>query len=153
MNLALRKWTLLNYLMLIKPSSMFAAIKTSKNNKEIVTRLTAKLGLGAENVIARIAFANSLAQNRMMDLSGVQDSQGKEYSSRVLFGDYADIYVAMICVQYDLNKSSKDIPKYIKMHLDDGLEMIEEEFKKKSSMSGMDFVINKIEKGLKEFFY
>lgn len=151
MSPALRKWNRLNYLTPIKPHNMFAAVRTSKNNKEVVTRLTSKLGLGAENAIARIAFAHSLAQNRMLDLSDIRDAQGKEYSSRVLFGDYADIYVAMICVQYDLNKASKDIPKFIKMHLDDGLEMIEQEFEKKSSLSGMDFVINKIEKGLKEF--
>lgn len=137
--------------MLIKMQLMFNSVKTSKKNKEIVTQLTSKLGLGAENTIARIAFAQSLAQNRIMDLTSIQDSQGKEYNSRVLFGDYADIYVAMICVQYDLNKVNRDIPKYIKMHLDDGLEMIQHEFDKKTSMSGMDFVINKIEKGLKEF--
>ena len=41
---------------------MFSHIKTSKENKEVVTQLTNKLSLGAENVIARIAIAHSLAQ-------------------------------------------------------------------------------------------
>lgn len=34
---------------------MFNQIKTSAKNKEVVTVLTRKFGLGAENVIARIA--------------------------------------------------------------------------------------------------
>ena len=39
---------------------MFTQIKTSFQNKEIVTVLTRKFALGAENVIARIAIAYSL---------------------------------------------------------------------------------------------
>jgi DNA sulfur modification protein DndE len=127
---------------------MFTAIKTSKKNKEVVTVLTNKLGLGAENVIARIAFAYSIAKNRKMDLTEIEDAQGKEYSSKVLFGDNSDIYLAMVCVHYNLYKSDKDIGRYIKMHVDDGLELIHQDFLKKD-MSGTDFIINKIEKGLK----
>ena len=47
---------------------MFSHIKTSKENKEVVTQLTNKLSLGAENVIARIAIAHSLAQEEKLDL-------------------------------------------------------------------------------------
>lgn len=39
---------------------MFTQIRTSAKNKDIVTILTRKFGLGAENVIARIAIAYSL---------------------------------------------------------------------------------------------
>ena len=39
---------------------MFNQIKTSAKNKEVVTVLTRKFGLGAENVIARIAIVYSL---------------------------------------------------------------------------------------------
>lgn len=39
---------------------MFNQIKTSAKNKEAVTFLTRKFGLGAENIIARIAIACSL---------------------------------------------------------------------------------------------
>ena len=35
---------------------MFTQIKTSKENKDIVSQLTRKLGLGTENIIARIAY-------------------------------------------------------------------------------------------------
>jgi DNA sulfur modification protein DndE len=127
---------------------MFTAIKTSKKNKEVVTVLTNKLGLGTENVIARIAFAYSIAKRRKMDLIEIKDAQGKEYSSKVLFGDNSDIYLAMVCVHYNLYKTDKDIGRYIKMHVDDGLELIHQEFLKKD-INGTDFIVNKIEKGLK----
>ena len=39
---------------------MFTSIKTSKVNKDIVTDLSRKFNLGAENIIARIALAYSL---------------------------------------------------------------------------------------------
>lgn len=44
---------------------MFTSIKTSKINKDIVTDLSRKFNLGAENIIARIALTYSLygAQN------------------------------------------------------------------------------------------
>lgn len=127
---------------------MFSNIKTSKNNKELVTRLTNKLNLGAENIIARLALSYSLAGNRLMDLHQIQDSNGKEYSFKVLFGDYGDYYIAMICVHYQLYKTDKDIGRYIKMHIDDGLQLINDEIEQKQGISGTDFITNEIEKGL-----
>ena len=41
---------------------MFTQIKTSKANKMIVTDLSRKFNLGAENTIARIAIAYSLSK-------------------------------------------------------------------------------------------
>jgi DNA sulfur modification protein DndE len=130
---------------------MFSAIKTTKANKERVTQLTRKLNLGAENVIARIAFAYSLSKDRKLDLSEIGDSQGKEYTTRILFGDNADIYVAMVCVNYNIYKTSKDVAKYVKMHIDDGLLLIESEVLRNNNMSGTDFLTSKIDKGLKSF--
>ena len=43
---------------------MFTQIKTSKANKLVVTDLSRKFNLGAENIIARIAFAYSLSKGR-----------------------------------------------------------------------------------------
>ncbi len=129
---------------------MFNSIKTSKRNKEIVTVLTRKLNLGAENVVARMAFAYSLARDQKMELAAIQDAQGKEYSVKVLFGDYAEYYIALICVHYNLYKSDKDIAKYVKMHIDDGLELISNEIEKKTNITGEEFLINAIEKGLKQ---
>lgn len=126
---------------------MFNTIKTSRENKERVIQLTRKLNLGAENVIARLAFAYSLAQEQKVDLSKAQDSQGKEYSYKVLFGENGDYYLAMLCVHYSIHISDKDLARYVKMHIDDGLELLDHEFKK-SSGNGLDFLIQKINNGL-----
>lgn len=100
---------------------MYKTIRTSKANREVIASLTNKLALGAENVIARIAFAHSLSFGEKIDLSNVADSQGKEYTRNVLFGENAPFYEAMVCQLYEVYKTDKDIPKMIKAHLDDGL--------------------------------
>lgn len=127
---------------------MLPNIKTSKDNRELVTRLTNKLNLGAENVIARLAFGYSLGKNKFLKLADILDSNGKEYSSKVLFGDYEDIYIALIAVNYNLHSTDKNIARYIKMHIDDGLEMIHKDVSNNLSLTGNDFLINEIEKGL-----
>ncbi|WP_297332673.1 DndE family protein [Flavobacterium sp.] len=128
---------------------MFTQIKTSKKNKEVVAFLTRKLGLGTENVIARIAFSYSLSKNRKLDLNDIQDASGKEYSKGVLFGDYYDIYLGLLCVHYGLYKTDKDIGRYIKMHVDDGLQLLTSEVNSLSNMDGFDFLSEKIENSLK----
>lgn len=130
---------------------MFTQIKTSKANKLIVTDLSRKFNLGAENIIARIAFAYSLSKGRRMNLSEIADSQGKEYSKNVLFGSNYPFYLALLCTHYGLYKTDKDIPKYIKMHLDDGLQMMNQELNDNPNLNGMDYLIEKIDQGLKSF--
>ena len=124
---------------------MFSNIKTYKSNKELVSRLTSKLNLGTENLIARIAMAQSLALDRHLELANVADSGGKEYSFKVLFGDNYDYYIALICVHYNLYKTDKDIPRYVKMHIDDGLELLDNEL---NNTLGIDSLISIIDKGL-----
>jgi len=124
---------------------MFSNIKTSKANKEVVTRLTNKLNLGAENLIARIALTHSLSLERTLRLEDIRDAGGKEYSFKVLFGDNADYFIALICVHYSLYKSDKDIAKYVKMHIDDGLELLDRDF---NSTLGIDSLLSQIERGL-----
>ena len=103
---------------------MFSHIKTSKENKEVVTKLTNNLNLGAENVIARIALAYSLAQDEKLDLKDLKDSGGKEYSQSVLFGDNLEIYIGMICTKYSVHSSDKNLHKYCKLHIDEGLKVL-----------------------------
>jgi DNA sulfur modification protein DndE len=128
---------------------MFTHIKTSKENREIVAKLTRKLNLGSENIIARIAYTYSISQNRMLDLTEIKDSQGKEYSKNVLFGDYLTYYISLACVHYNLYKTDKDIPKYIKMHVDDGLQLINKEILDNPNLDGFDFLVEKVENGLR----
>jgi DNA sulfur modification protein DndE len=127
---------------------MFSNIKTSRVNKDVVTHLTNKLNLGAENIIARLAFSYSMSKESKLDLSLIQDSAGKEYNTKVLFGNYTDVYIALICVHYNLHKSDKDIPRYVKMHIDEGLQQINKYVATKDSITGTEFLINEVEKGL-----
>ena len=129
---------------------MFTHIRTSKENKEVVSQLTRKLSLGTENIIARIALTYSLSNERKLEIKDLQNSSGKEYSKAVLFGNYLDYYLGLVAVHYDLHISDKDLPKYIKMHIDDGLELLDEEVSNRSNIDGFDFLVEKIEMGLEE---
>ena len=129
---------------------MFTQIKTSKENKEVVALLTRKLGLGTENVIARIAYTYSLSQDKKIDLNDIKDASGKEYSKSVLFGDYYDMYLGLLCVHYGLYKTDKDIGRYIKMHVDDGLQLLNQEVNERSNIDGFDFLSEKINNGLSD---
>ena len=124
---------------------MFSHIKTSKENKEVVTILTNKLNLGAENVIARIALTYSLSLGEKLNIGDIQNSSGKEYSSKVLFGEYLDYYIGMTALHYNLHISDKDLAKYIKMHIDEGLSLLSEELKSSSNLDGFEFITKKIE--------
>jgi DNA sulfur modification protein DndE len=127
---------------------MLANIKTSKENKELVTKLTQKLNLGAENVVARLAFSYSLRRDELLDLKYIQDSNGKEYSSKVLFGNYEDIYIALLSVKYGIHSAHKNMSRYVKMHIDDGLRLISQVVSKNDNLTGNEFLINEIERAL-----
>ena len=98
-------------------------IKTSKENREIVASLSRKLNLGSENHIARIAFAYSISKTKL-DLLDIKNSSGKEYSKSVFFGDNFELYAGLVSVKYNLHSSDKDISRYVKMHVDDGLSRL-----------------------------
>lgn len=127
---------------------MFTQIKTSTKNKEAVTVLTRKFGLGAENVIARIAIAYSLQCEAKFSPLDIKDSGGKEYSKSVLFGNLYPIYAALMCKHYGIKMSDKDLPRYFKLHLDDGLERIMEDVKENPNLVGFDYLFDKIQVGL-----
>lgn len=129
---------------------MIGQIKTSTENKERVTRLTRKFGLGAENIIARIAIAYSLKQGGHFDPTKVKDSGGKEYSRNVLFGNLFPLYLSMICEHYQIKSTDKDLPRYFKLHLDDGLELIDKGVKDNPNLVGFDYLFDKIHEGLSE---
>jgi DNA sulfur modification protein DndE len=131
---------------------MFTSIKTSKANKDIVTDLSRKFNLGAENIIARIALTYSLSQDHILSLAAISDSQGKEYSKNVLFGSNLPYYIGLICVKYGLYKTDKDIPKYIKLHIDDGLQLMNKELRDNPNLNGYDYLIDKIERGLNQLY-
>lgn len=129
---------------------MFTQIKTSIKNKEAVTVLTRKFGLGAENVIARIAIAYSLQSDAHFSPLDIKDSGGKEYSKNVLFGTLYPIYAAIMCKHYGIRLSDKDLPRYFKLHLDDGLERIMKDVADNPNLVGFDYLFDRIKNGLDE---
>jgi len=127
---------------------MFKQIKTSKGNREVVAQLSKKLNLGKENVIARMALTHSLSTDKKLDLKDIKDAGGKEYSKSVLLGEYEDIYIGLVCTHYGLYKTDKNLSKYMKMHIDDGLELLNVELNENPKFDGFDFLIEKINKGI-----
>ena len=129
---------------------MIGQIKTRTENRERVARLTRKFGLWAENTIARIAIAYALKQGNHFDPTKVKDSGGKEYSRNVLFGNLFPLYLSMICEHYQIKSTDKDLPRYFKLHLDDGLELIDKDVKDNPNLVGFDYLFDKIHEGLSE---
>lgn len=129
---------------------MFSSIKTSAKNREIVVDLTRKFSLGAENVIARIAIAYSLKSGVKFSPTEVRDAGGKEYSKNVLFGNNEFAYIALMCTYYGIPESNKDLARYFKMHLDDGLERIARDVKSNPNLVGFDYLFDRINEGLSE---
>lgn len=129
---------------------MFTQIKTSAANRAVVTDLTNKFMLGTENVIARIAIAYSLHSGKKFSPLDVKDSGGKEYSKNVLFGQNYPVYLAMMCTYYNIKENDMNMQRYFKMHLDDGLEMINADVRNNPNLVGFEYLFDKIEDGIKE---
>lgn len=127
-------------------------IKTSGENQAVVTQLTKKLTGGTkENVIARIALGYSLSTGKRFTQQefSVYDSQGKEYKDHILFDEqYRDFYIALICQAYGITKNDELIPKYIKLHIDHGLEKINYLFEHNPQYTFFDFLTEYFRKGI-----
>lgn len=124
-------------------------IRTSEANKGIVQDLTRKLQFTTENHISRVAFAYSIAKEQKLSLeTDLKDSRGKEYKEDTFFGNKRSFYIALVCQLYGLHKTDPDIAKYIKMHVDHGLELMWKLFYDNKNYSGLDFLIDQIEKGI-----
>lgn len=127
-------------------------IKTSERNKEVVRQLTSKLPQGTtENVIARIALGYSLQTGRQFTMTEFNsyDSKGKEYKDHILFDSKnRDFYIALICQHYGIYKTDENIVKYIKLHIDHGLELMDHIFSNNFNYTFIDFLSEHLEKGL-----
>lgn len=126
-------------------------IKTSEKSQEIIRRLTPKLGDRIpENVIARIALAYSLQRGTKFNanqMAASTDSKGKEYKDHILFdSQFRDFYIALICQHYEIYKTDDNITKYVKLHIDDGLTLLEKIFDS-SEYTFFDFLNEHIDKG------
>lgn len=131
---------------------MLINISTSKINQAVVSKLTAKLnGTTKENVIARIALGYSLASGKRFTKQefNMYDSQGKEYKDHILFDPILkDYYIALVCQAYGISKTDENIPKYVKLHIDHGLEKINYLFENNPQYTFFDFLFENIGKGI-----
>lgn len=125
-------------------------VKTSEENRERVQQLTYKFGSNIkENVVARIAIAYSLAKGLSLDLkTDYADSRGKEYKDDVLLGGYRNLYIALICQHYGVHKTDGNIPRYVKMHLDHGLELMAKFFEQNPNHTSVEFLLENVDQGI-----
>jgi DNA sulfur modification protein DndE len=127
-------------------------IRTSETNQDIVRQLTAKLPIGTrENVIARIALGYSLQSGKKFSTLefNIYDSKGKEYKDHILFDEkYRDFYIALICQHYGIYKTDDNIPRYIKLHIDHGLILMDNLFRNNNNYTFLDFLTEHLDKGI-----
>lgn len=128
---------------------MLINLKTSEANKKINQELARKFNFSSENHVARIAFSYSISKDIRLNLENdLKDSKGKEYKDDILFGKYRNYYIAIICQVYNLHKSDPNIGRYIKMHIDNGLELMNKLFENNKNYTGLDFLLENIERGI-----
>ena len=128
---------------------MLINIRTSKENHNVVQELSRKYIGTKENFISRLAFSYSISKGIKLDLENdLKDSQGKEYKEDVLFGNYKSFFIALVCQHYGIGKSDKDMAKYIKMHIDHGLTLMNKLFAENPNYSAMEFLTENIERGI-----
>ena len=99
-------------------------IKTAEKFKLPIASQSRTWDLGPENVIARMAFAVSLELDEPMHIDDLLDSKGKEYPSKVLYGRLQSTYEGMLCLKESIAPSHPDFNKYVKGHVDRGLERL-----------------------------
>ena len=81
----------------------------------------------------KFAMANGLIKKESEEFSSSEfnayDSKGKEYKDHILFdAKYRDLYIALICQHYGIYKTDENIPKYVKLHIDHGLDLMNKVF-------------------------
>jgi DNA sulfur modification protein DndE len=53
-----------------------------------------------------------------------------------------------VAQHYQLHITNQDIGKYVKLHLDEGLNLLNEEVSLNSNIDGFNFLVEKIETGM-----
>jgi DNA sulfur modification protein DndE len=123
-------------------------VSTSEETEAILTRLQSRFSVSSKNILMRIALAYSLTRGRKLDLSKQEDTKGNPYKEVTVVGNYRSYYIALICQFYDIYKTDSDIPKYFKLHIDNGLRLLDKLFSESSNYNLSDFLLEHIERGL-----
>ena len=123
-------------------------VSTSEETEAILTKLQSRFSVASKNILMRIALTYSLTRGRKLSLSKTEDTKGNPYKEITLVGNYRSYYIALICQFYDIYKTDSDIPKYFKLHIDDGLKLLEKMFSESSNYNLSDFLLEHIERGI-----
>ncbi len=123
-------------------------VATSEITEEILGRLSQRFNLASKNILMRIALSYSITRGRQLQLSDIEDTKGNPYKEITLVGKYRSYYIAIICQHYGIYKTDLDIPKYFKLHIDNGLRLLDKLFTESSNYGFTDFLLEHIERGI-----
>lgn len=123
-------------------------VSTSEETEAILGRLSNRFSLASKNILIRIALTYSLSKGRKLNRTKPEDTKGNPYKEITIVGKYRSYYIALICQHYSIYKTDLEIPKYFKLHVDDGLRLLEKLFTESSNYNFTDFLLEHIERGI-----
>lgn len=123
-------------------------VSTSEETEAILSKLQNRFSIASKNILMRIALAHSLNRGRKLNTETPRDTKGNPYKEITIVGHYRNYYIALICQHYGIYKTDSDIPKYFKLHIDDGLLLLDKLFSESSNYGLSDYLLEHIERGL-----
>jgi len=134
-------------------------IRISKQNDEIIDKLKSLYKFNAEGIIPRIAFSYSIQRNRKFDLEkdAIPSADGRDFrDDRGLFGTIVEgrsnypIFKAILDNHYEKSLYEDEFSKLFRLHLDYGLNKIENELESVNITGGnhINYLMKLVKNGL-----
>lgn len=130
--------------------------RTSKKHQDEIRDLTKLFNFRHEGIISTIAIGLSLQTNHRFELSDFSnaDVSGKDIRDEVLFGRIEgkstyNVYQALFEQHYKRNLSEEDFGKFVKLHLEHGIEILADQLLHKNYGKNIqfDYLVNLIKRG------
>lgn len=117
----------------------------SEEAERIQKRLQGQLRAESKAVICRIALARSLAENIRIDINSIEkyDSKGQSIQGITIFAGIDLITEAMVKQYYQKPMNQEELLKYIRIHMEIGLRLLNQDFDKHKS-NAVDFLLSLI---------
>ena len=134
-------------------------IRISKQNDKIIDKLKSLYKFNAEGIIPRIAFSYSIQQNRKFNLENdaAPSADGRDFrDDRGLFGTIIEgrsnypIFKAILDNHYERSLYEDEFSKLFRLHLDYGLNKIENELESVNITGGnhINYLMKLVKNGL-----
>jgi DNA sulfur modification protein DndE len=134
-------------------------IKISKENDDILYKIKTLYNFKNDGIVPRIAFSYSIMSGKTFDINvdTTPSSDGKEFrDDRALFGTIVNdssnliIYKASLDQHYSKNTFDDEFSKLFKLHLNHGLNLINDKINKCNISNGehINFILGLVKKGL-----